>query len=66
MPEFVGFQTMEILVLYGNIFDAVGVFSLAFHLLFRSCPSYCDKCLDKGRGRKNDGSRTVPKLYKNI
>ena len=37
MPEFVGFQTMRILVIYNGItFDAVGVFGLAFHLLFKS------------------------------
>ena len=34
MLEFVGFQTMGILVPYGIIFDAVGVFG---HLLFKSC-----------------------------
>ena len=32
MSEFVGFQTMGILVPYGITFDAVGVFGLAFHL----------------------------------
>ena len=36
IPEFVGFQTMVILDPYGMTFDAVGVFGLAFHLLFRS------------------------------
>ena len=41
MPEFVGFQTMDILVLYGITFDTVGVFGLAFHLLFKSCSTYC-------------------------
>ena len=41
MPEFVGFQTMGILVPYGITFDAVGVFGLAFHLLFKSCSTYC-------------------------
>ena len=40
MPEFVGFQTMGILVLYGITFDAVGVFGLAFHLLFKFCSTY--------------------------
>ena len=32
---------MVILDHYGMIFDAVGVFGLAFHLLFKSCSSYC-------------------------
>ena len=41
MTEFVGFQTMGILVPYGITFDAVGVFGLAFHLLFKSCSTYC-------------------------
>ena len=41
MPEFVGFQTMGILVPYGITFDAVGVFGLAFQLLFKSCSTYC-------------------------
>ena len=36
MPEFVGFQTMGILV----SFDAVGVFGLVFHPLFKSCSTY--------------------------
>ena len=43
MPEFVGFQTMGILVPYGITFDAVGVFGLAFNLLFKSCSTYCEK-----------------------
>ena len=41
MPEFVGFQTKGILVPYGITFDSVGVFGLAFHLLFKSCSTYC-------------------------
>ena len=41
MPEFVEFQTMGILVPYGITFDALGVFGLAFHLLFKSCSTYC-------------------------
>ena len=41
IPEFVGFQTMVILDPYGMTFDAVGVFVLAFHLLFRSWSTYC-------------------------
>ena len=41
MPELVGFQTMVILDPYGMTFDAVGVFGLAFHLLFRSWSTYC-------------------------
>ena len=36
MPELVGFQTMVILDPYGITFGAVGVFGLAFQLLFRS------------------------------
>ena len=40
VPEFVGFQTMIILDHYGMTFDAVGVFGLAFHLLFRSWSTY--------------------------
>ena len=39
MPELVGFQTMVILDPYGMNFDAVGVFSLAFYLLLKSCLS---------------------------
>ena len=39
MFEFVGFQTMAIVVPYGITFDAVGVFGLTFHLLFKSCIS---------------------------
>ena len=42
MPELVGFQTMVILDPYGMTFDAVGVFGLVFHLLFKSCSSYCE------------------------
>jgi hypothetical protein len=41
MPEFVGFQSMGILVPYGIPVYAVGVFGLAFHLLFKSCSTYC-------------------------
>ena len=41
MPEFVEFQSMGILVPYGITFDAVGVFGLAFHLLFKPCSTYC-------------------------
>ena len=41
MPELVGFQTMVILDHYGMTFDAVGVFSLVFQLLFKSGSSYC-------------------------
>ena len=40
MPELVGFQTMVILDPYGMTFDAVGVFALAFWLLFKSGLSY--------------------------
>ena len=35
------FVTMVILDPYGMNFDAVGVFGLAFHLLFKSCSTYC-------------------------
>ena len=42
MPEFVGFQTMGILVPYGITFDVVDVFGLAFYLLFKSCSTYRD------------------------
>jgi hypothetical protein len=43
MPELVGFQIMVILVDPNGItFDAVGVFDLAFQLLFKSGPSYCE------------------------
>ena len=42
MPELVGFQTMVILDPYIMTFDAVGVFDLAFQLLFTSGPSYCE------------------------
>ena len=41
MPEFVGFQTIGIPVPYCITFDAVGVFGLAFQLLFKSGSSYC-------------------------
>ena len=41
MPELVGFQTMMILDPNGMIFGAVGVFGLAFQLLFKSGSSYC-------------------------
>ena len=30
---------------YGMTFDAVGVFALDFHLLFKSCSSYCEESL---------------------
>jgi hypothetical protein len=33
---------MVILDSYGMTFDAVGVFGLAFNLLFRSPSTYCD------------------------
>ena len=46
MLEFVGFQTMGILVPYGITFDAVGVFGQAFHLLFKSCSTYCATCIN--------------------
>ena len=36
MPELIGFQTMVILDPNDMTFDAVGVFGLAFYLLFRS------------------------------
>ena len=36
MTEFVGFPNMGILVPYGITFDVVGVFGLAFQLLFKS------------------------------
>ena len=39
VPELVGFKTILILDPYGMTFDAVGVFGLAFHLLFKSCLS---------------------------
>ena len=41
VPEFGRFQIMMILDPYGMIFDAVGVFGLAFHLLFKSWSTYC-------------------------
>jgi hypothetical protein len=41
MPELAGFQTMVILDPNGIIFDAVGVFGLAFQILFKSGSSYC-------------------------
>ena len=41
MSKFVGFQTMVILDPNGVTFDAVGVFGLAFQLLFKSDSSYC-------------------------
>ena len=40
--ELVGFQTMLILDPFDMTFDAVGVFGLAFWLLFKSTSSYCD------------------------
>ena len=45
MPEFVGFQTIVILDPYGMTFYAVGVFGLAFYLLFRSWSTYCEESL---------------------
>ena len=33
---------MVILDSYGMTFDAVGVFGLAFHILFRSWSTYCE------------------------
>ena len=39
--ELEGFQTMVILDPYDMTFDAVGVFGLAFWLLFKSTSSYC-------------------------
>jgi hypothetical protein len=36
------FLNREFTVPYGITFDAVGVFGLAFHLLFKSCSTYCD------------------------
>ena len=41
MTELIGFQTMAILDPYGMTFDALGVFGLAFHLLFKSWSTYC-------------------------
>ena len=41
MPELVGFQTMVILDPNGMTFDAVGVFSQVFWLLFKSGSSNC-------------------------
>ena len=42
MPEFVAIQTMVILDPYGMTFDDVGVFGLAFRILFKSRLSYYD------------------------
>ena len=42
MPKFVGFQSMGILVPYVTPVDAVGVFGLAFYLLFKFCSTYCE------------------------
>ena len=42
MPEFVGFQAMVILDPHGMTFDALGVFGLAFQLLFKPGLLYCD------------------------
>ena len=36
---------MVILDPYGMNFDDLGVFGLAFHLLFKSCSTYCAKCM---------------------
>ena len=49
MPEFVGFQSMGILVPYGITFDAVGVFGLAFHLLFKFCSTYRESVKAKSK-----------------
>ena len=40
MPNFVGFQSMGILVPYHITFNAVGVFDLAFNLLFKFCSTW--------------------------
>ena len=45
MPELVGFQTMIILDPNGMNFDAGGVFSPDFWLLFKSGSSYCGTAL---------------------
>ena len=45
VSKFVGFQTMVILDPYGMTFDAVSVFGLAFHLLFKSVSTYCGQDL---------------------
>ena len=47
MPELVGFQTMVILDHYVMTFDAVGVFSLVFQLLFKSGSSYCGDLISR-------------------
>ena len=61
MPGFVGFQSLEVLVPCDITFDVVGVFGLAFHLLFKSCSTYCDGggkgdvhilCRLRGKGSK--------------
>ena len=51
MPELVGFQTMVILDPNGMTFDAVGVFGLAFQLLFKSGSTHCvfTACFTKNR-----------------
>ena len=41
MPKFVGFQSMMIPDPYGITFDVVGVFGLAFQLLFKYWSTYC-------------------------
>ena len=42
MPDFVGFQTIEILDPYGMTFDAVDGSDRALRILFKSGSSYCD------------------------
>ena len=63
MPEFVGFQTMGILVPYGITFDAVGVFGLAFQLLFKSCSTNCASLTVHSTwfAKVNDGDDGCPK-----
>ena len=50
--KLLGFQTMMILDPYGMTFDAVGVFCLAFHLLFKSSSS-CETCSIENLIKKN-------------
>ena len=56
MPKFVGFQTMRIIVPYGITFDPLGVYSLAFYLLFKSCSTYC---VEKTRFRRRLNHRVL-------
>ena len=58
MLEFVGFQTMGILVPYGISFGAEGVFGLAFHLLFKPCSTYCVLLNLKKEQKKNVETQT--------